>query len=294
MEKSYKPSKRSWVKLWVDEWLAGTTRFELSERQRAIWIDLIAMAGKSRFPGIVASGRYDDGFRGYPISYLAGSLVYTENDFREALNTCAKYGKIKMETKNHDGTENVVIFINNWEKYQSEYLRQRKYDEDETKNNGAGAEKINSQQSTEFIGENLQLPIGCEDNQPIKVISGNQQLSAGCEDYQQDAKIISRNKDNNKKEFFQSVHLTTIEHDKLIERFGEKKAVDKIEALALYKSSKGKKYASDYSTILNWDRREQKEKEEPITPKKRHEPGVPDSYNQQLDAHLKKVKERQE
>ena len=132
----YKPSRRSWVKLWVDEWLAGTTRFELSERQRAIWIDLIAMAGKSRFPGIVASGQYEDGYRGYPLSYLAGTLVYNETDFMDALNTCEHYGKIRIEKHEHDGIENLVIYINNWGKYQSEYLRQRKYSASEGTPNG--------------------------------------------------------------------------------------------------------------------------------------------------------------
>lgn len=127
----YKPSKKNWVKLWVDEWLTGTTRFELSEKQRSIWIDLLAMAGKSRFPGIIASGKYDNGYRGYPLSYLSGTLVYDATDFKDALNQCEKYGKIKIEYMEHDGSENVVIFINSWAKYQSEYLRQRKYTENE-------------------------------------------------------------------------------------------------------------------------------------------------------------------
>ncbi len=123
----YKPSRRNWVKLWVDEWLGGTTRFELSEKQRAIWIDLLAMAGKSRFPGVVASGKYDDGYSGYPISYLACTLVYDKDTFTEALGVCEKYGKIKIEYRNHDGVDNVVIYINSWDQYQSEYQRQKKY-----------------------------------------------------------------------------------------------------------------------------------------------------------------------
>ena len=134
-ERDYKPSKRNWVKLWVDEWLSGTTRFELSEKQRSIWIDLIALAGKSRFPGIIASGQYEDSYRGYPLSYLAGSLVYSEVDFIDALNNCEKYGKIRIERHVHDDIENLVIHINNWDKYQSEYLRQRKYNKAEVDGN---------------------------------------------------------------------------------------------------------------------------------------------------------------
>ena len=60
--------KRSWVKLWTNEWLDGTTRYQMSDAQRAFWIDLLAMAGRSRFPGIVCAGRDGKYFVGYPLS----------------------------------------------------------------------------------------------------------------------------------------------------------------------------------------------------------------------------------
>jgi hypothetical protein len=102
-------------------------------------------------------------------------------------------------------------------------------------------------------------------------------------------KSVDLHRDNNKKEYSKSVHLTTIEHDKLVEKFGEKETKDKIESLSLYKLSKGKKYASDYATILNWDRRDEKEKNTPVMPKKRFEPGVPDDYDELLKAHVDKI-----
>ena len=70
------------------------------------------------------------------------------------------------------------------------------------------------------------------------------------------------NNHRGKDEIVKSVFLTTAEHSQLIEKFGEVKAKDKIEALSLYKCSKGKKYADDYATILNWDRKD-KEKSTP-------------------------------
>jgi hypothetical protein len=54
------------------------------------------------------------------------------------------------------------------------------------------------------------------------------------------------------------VSLTTEEHKKLITQFGESGTKERIENLNLYKGSKGVKYASDYLTILNWERKNAK------------------------------------
>lgn len=51
------------------------------------------------------------------------------------------------------------------------------------------------------------------------------------------------------------VTLTIDEYKTLVDKFGEQGAKDKIENLNLYKGSTGKKYASDYLTILNWERK---------------------------------------
>jgi len=106
--------------------------------------------------------------------------------------------------------------------------------------------------------------------------------------------ISHKHSGNSKREYATDVTLTVEEYDKLIERFGEQKTKDKIETLSLYKRSKGKKYASDYATILNWDRRDEKDKNEPIMPKKRFEPGVPDDYDERLKAHVDKIHREQE
>ena len=59
-----------------------------------------------------------------------------------------------------------------------------------------------------------------------------------------------------KKSFGEFVKLTTEEHAKLVERFGEKEASERIEALDHYIGSKGKKYKSHYHTVLTWARRD--------------------------------------
>lgn len=60
--------------------------------------------------------------------------------------------------------------------------------------------------------------------------------------------------------FFENIHLTEEEYQKLVERFGEAGAKDRLEALSLYKRSKGKKYKDDYATVLAWERREERQR----------------------------------
>lgn len=115
---------RKWIKLWVDEYLMGTTRFELTPEERAVWVDLLALAGKSREEGKIYAGKYDSGYRGYPLDYLAGILVVPPKVLQLTLEKCQKYEKIRVL---HDEHNNLIIEILNWEKYQSEYNRQKKY-----------------------------------------------------------------------------------------------------------------------------------------------------------------------
>jgi hypothetical protein len=122
---SYKSTRRQWVKLWVNEWLDGTTRFELTAPQRLLWIDLLALAGRSRFPGFVYAGTGRDGNKlGYPIAYLAGVLQMDEVALNNALRLLKEHEHITLD---ETAPESYVIGIINWEKYQSEYLRQKTY-----------------------------------------------------------------------------------------------------------------------------------------------------------------------
>jgi hypothetical protein len=70
---------------------------------------------------------------------------------------------------------------------------------------------------------------------------------------------ISKEKTEPKLKFseLQNVYLTKTEFEKLKDRFGDC-LNDKIETLSLYMASHNKKYASHYSTILAWDRKDKK------------------------------------
>jgi hypothetical protein len=118
--------KRSWVKLWTAEWLDGTTRYQMTDAQRAFWIDLLAMAGRSRFPGVVCAGRDgQEGFVGYPLNRFQ-ALMAGPLDIEATLALFERTGKIKMTIS--DGPPKLfVIELLGWGKYQSEYQRLKKY-----------------------------------------------------------------------------------------------------------------------------------------------------------------------
>jgi hypothetical protein len=117
--------KRVWVKLWVSEWLDGTTRFQMSGAQRAFWIDLLAMAGRSRHPGVVCAGRDGDKWVGYPLKTFSALDAGGEIDILATLELFERTGKVSVEITSVAPVKLYKITICKWETYQSEYLRQK-------------------------------------------------------------------------------------------------------------------------------------------------------------------------
>lgn len=64
-------------------------------------------------------------------------------------------------------------------------------------------------------------------------------------------------KNDKKNKYADFVSLTLEEYQKLLEEFGDQGTAERIERLNLYKGSTGKKYKSDYLTILSWERKNQ-------------------------------------
>ncbi|NYB74843.1 hypothetical protein HZF24_11910 [Sedimentibacter hydroxybenzoicus DSM 7310] len=58
---------------------------------------------------------------------------------------------------------------------------------------------------------------------------------------------------------FEEVCLTNDEFNKLVDKFGMHKTEDMVSKLDNYKASTGKRYKSDYATILNWNRKNENE-----------------------------------
>ena len=107
--------RRKWVKIWVDESLTGTVRFDLTPAERSIWYDLIILAGACRVPGQISSNETTP----FPHDYIANLLQVPLDLLQTTLKKLANTGRV---SENENG-----IHITNWLKYQSEYDRQKKY-----------------------------------------------------------------------------------------------------------------------------------------------------------------------
>ena len=117
----YKSRRRPWVKLYCREWLTSTVRFDLTEEDRSRFIDLLALAGDSKFPGVVCPGRDGDGDKvGYPLDWLASTMRCKVPELVKSLEKLVKSDRISLKGPR----EAPVISITSWKRYQSEYLRQ--------------------------------------------------------------------------------------------------------------------------------------------------------------------------
>lgn len=111
--------RRTWVKIYCDKWLRGTLREETLDL-RGAWIDLLALAGDSAYGDI---GKIS----------LADKCGLTDKQICIILNIKnKKWQDIKkrlIETDRIKANGYNEIEIINWDKYQSEYERQKPYRE---------------------------------------------------------------------------------------------------------------------------------------------------------------------
>ena len=106
---------RKWIKLWVAESLRGTIRFDFTPAERGVWYDLLALAGDCRQDGLIAPGSDE----AYPLRWIAGTLNISPSLLQRTLEKCKTYTRIEV---NGHG-----ILILNWNRYQSEYERQKPF-----------------------------------------------------------------------------------------------------------------------------------------------------------------------
>lgn len=136
-QEQYRPSRRSWIKLWTHEWLTGTIRWQLTKDERSIWADLLCLAGMSRFPGVIASGFTSDDqspLMGYPVSWLSEQCRTDPQQMEIVLHKMQAQERLTLEERGRSeaGQPLFMVTIVNWNKYQSEYMvkrQRRKYNE---------------------------------------------------------------------------------------------------------------------------------------------------------------------
>lgn len=108
---------KRWIKMWINECLEGTIRFDFEPDERCVWYELLLLAGRCRQEGVIAAGPG----RPYPRRWIAGILNISEELLDRTLLKCVETERI---SDNNDG-----IAILNWMKYQPEYDRQKPYRE---------------------------------------------------------------------------------------------------------------------------------------------------------------------
>lgn len=106
---------RKWIKMWVQESLTGTLRFDFTPAERGVFYDLMLLAGNCRLDGVIAAGVGVP----YPHAWIANTLNIQVKLLDDTLRKCTDTGRME---ENGDG-----IHILNWDKYQSEYERQKPY-----------------------------------------------------------------------------------------------------------------------------------------------------------------------
>jgi len=108
--------RRTWIKLFCDQTLHGSTFEELKPDERFCWLGFLLLAGDSPVDGEICLTKGV----GYTDGQLAAMLKVPSDLLVRAKLKCLEFEKIKV-------IEGGVIKIVNWQRYQSEYQRQRKY-----------------------------------------------------------------------------------------------------------------------------------------------------------------------
>jgi len=229
----------SWVKLKTD--MFENEKIKLIEALPeadtiiVIWVKLISYAGK------VNSNGYIMLTENIPMNVEEISTIFGRplNTVRLALETFKRYGMVTMEDE--------IIRIKNWEDHQNVDGMER-------------VKALNSErQKKHREKKKLELPVPKEQSNVTVTLHNGTDIDLDLDlDIEKDKELSKVTKKPIKKKYAELVKMTEVQYQKLVDKFGQVHADDRIENLNLYKASKNKKYNCDYSTILAWERKNQK------------------------------------
>ena len=209
----------------------------------------------------------DPAFLFYPSDFLTGTMLLSNEQIgkyikllclqhqhgslseKHMLQICGEYDEelYSKFKKDDDGK-----YYN--ERLQKETIKRKKYSESRRQNRMGGAKKDEEKPSHDDTYDSTYVETydGHMENR-----NRNIDISTNKDNVE---KRKTAKKDLPKKTYgeFNNVKLTDEDYKKLKEKFPDYE--DKIEALSIGIDSKGYKYKNHYSTILNWDRRDKKEK----------------------------------
>lgn len=101
-----------WFPFWVEKWIFGSMRLEFNPQERAVWVDLLALAAKDS--GYIRANEDTP----YLMKQLAGLLIYDESFFKQTIDKFIKKGKLQID-------KNGILYITKWDKYSFSPSRKR-------------------------------------------------------------------------------------------------------------------------------------------------------------------------
>jgi len=99
---------KRWIKVYINEWLEGSIRVDLTSAERGVWVDLLLLGGLSRNEGRIERSKgipYED-------DALVNKFEIDEKLLKSTLEKCFKEGRLQRAK---DG----ALVITNWGKYQA-------------------------------------------------------------------------------------------------------------------------------------------------------------------------------
>ena len=115
----YRTKKRRWIKIYAQESIDGSIRWQLTPAERSAWYDILCFSSICSNVGDIC----DRDGKPIPRQFIANRLNIPMQLLTSTIEKCITEGRM---TEDEDG----VLHITNWSRYQSEYDRQKQSRED--------------------------------------------------------------------------------------------------------------------------------------------------------------------
>ena len=127
-----------WFPFWIDKWLLGSTRDELTIEQCAVWVDFLALSYKDE--GYI---RANEGIP-YPIKRLSGLLNRPPKLIQQTIDRCLepKINKLRLES-------NGTLYVISHPEYELSKRHKRRLMENDVRQKGHDVQKTDAKSRVE-------------------------------------------------------------------------------------------------------------------------------------------------